>query len=71
VYGIYSIYLYKLIFFFIMYFFFFSLQEDIPPRPLGGTRVRKHWSTMIYAVITGFRLLYETVSYVIFMYALL
>jgi hypothetical protein len=50
---------------------YFSLPEDIPPRPLGETRVRKHWSTMIYAVITGFRLLYETVSYVIFMYALL
>jgi hypothetical protein len=28
------------IFFYIMYF---SLPENIPPRPLGGTRVRKHW----------------------------
>jgi hypothetical protein len=55
-------------FFIIMYF---SLPEDIPPRPLGGTRVRKHCSPVICTVITGFRVLYETVSYVLFMYALL
>jgi hypothetical protein len=30
-------------FFFIMYF---SLPESIPPRPLGGTRVRKQWSAL-------------------------
>jgi hypothetical protein len=38
---------------------YFSLPKDIPPRPLGGTRVRKHWSAVIYAVITGFHDLYN------------
>jgi hypothetical protein len=31
--------------FFIMYF---SLPESIPPRPLGGARVRRQWSAFIY-----------------------
>ncbi len=31
---------------------YFSLPKDIPPRPLGGTRVRRHWSSLMYAVIT-------------------
>jgi hypothetical protein len=31
-------------FFFIMYF---SLPDSIPPRPLGGARVRKHWVASI------------------------
>jgi hypothetical protein len=39
---------------------YFSLPKDIPPCPLGGTRVRKHWSAVLYAVITGFHVLYET-----------
>jgi hypothetical protein len=27
---------------------YFSLPECIPPRPLGGTRVRKQWSALYY-----------------------
>jgi hypothetical protein len=33
--------------FFIMYF---SLPENIPPRPLGGTGVRKQWSASFYFI---------------------
>ncbi len=33
--------------FFIM---FFSLPRNIPPHPLGGTRVRKHWSAVYYFI---------------------
>jgi hypothetical protein len=39
---------------------YFSLPKDIPPHPLGGTRVRRHWSAVIYTVITGLHVLYET-----------
>ncbi len=34
-------------FFFIMYF---SLPENIPPHPLGGTGVRKQWSASFYCI---------------------
>jgi hypothetical protein len=34
--------------FFIMYF---SLPENIPPRPLGGTGVRKQWSALFYSIM--------------------
>jgi hypothetical protein len=33
--------------FFIMYF---SLPKNIPPHPLGGTRVRKHWRAVYYFI---------------------
>jgi hypothetical protein len=46
------IYIYIYIFFFFFFIMYFSLPKDIPPRPLGGKRVRKHWSAVIYAVIT-------------------
>jgi hypothetical protein len=29
---------------------YFSLPEDIPPHPLGGTRVRKQWSALYYFI---------------------
>ncbi len=29
---------------------YFSLPECIPPRPLGGTRVRKQWSALYYFI---------------------
>ncbi len=45
----------QLSFFYIMYF---SLPKDTPPHPLGKTRVRKHWSAIIYAVIADFHALY-------------
>jgi hypothetical protein len=30
---------------------YFSLPENIPPRPLGGTGVRKQWSALFYSII--------------------
>jgi hypothetical protein len=33
--------------FFIMYF---SLPRSIPPHPLGGIRVRKHWHAVYYFI---------------------
>ncbi len=45
---------------FFLYIMYFSLPKDIPPHPLGGTRVRRHWSAAIYTVITGLHVLYET-----------
>ncbi len=36
------------IIFLIMYF---SLPENIPPRPLGGTGVRKQWSALFYSIV--------------------
>jgi hypothetical protein len=30
---------------------YFSLPENIPPRPLGGTEVRKQWSALFYSII--------------------
>jgi hypothetical protein len=39
---------------------YFSLLKDIPPRPLGETRVCKHWSAVVYTVISDFHVLFET-----------
>jgi hypothetical protein len=50
--------------FFIMYF---SLPENIPPRPLGGTRVRKHWSAIVYIVITDLHV-YHKICFICFVY---
>ncbi len=30
---------------------YFSLPENIPPRPLGGTGVRKQWSALFYSMV--------------------
>ncbi len=30
---------------------YFSLPENIPPRPLGGTGVRKQWSALFYSIV--------------------
>jgi hypothetical protein len=38
---------------------YFSLPEDVPPRPLGGTRVCKHWSAVICVVFTGLHISYN------------
>ncbi len=37
---------------------YFSLPKNIPPHPLGGTKVRKDWSAVIYMVITLYTALY-------------
>ncbi len=38
----------EIFFYFIMYF---SLPESIPPRPLGGTGVRRQWSASLYFIV--------------------
>ncbi len=49
---------------------YFSLPKDIPPRPLGGTRVREHWSAVIYAVITFLMYCIIFMSYIVYMISL-
>jgi hypothetical protein len=41
-----------------------------PPCPLGGTRVRKHWSAVIYAIITFLMYYIIVMSYVAYMISL-
>jgi hypothetical protein len=41
---------------------YFGLPRYIPPRPLGETRVRKHWSTKYIFINT---LLYDVFTYTI------